>query len=101
MPLVPMKAKTRFHYNRRDLVKGQEFEAASENDARILEGIGKARRREAQQYLTRVLTAETVRPVLDTMPIEALRAMAARMGVKVHHRAGVEKLRRALRQAGA
>lgn len=94
-----MTAKGRFHYNRRDLVKGQEFEALNESDARILSGAGKARRRDAQQYTTRVMTAETVR--LDTLDADTLRAMAARLGVKVHHRAGLEKLRQALRQAGA
>lgn len=94
--MVPMIAKTRFHYNRRDLVSGRDFDALTEGDARILERAGKARRR--QQYATRVMTAETVR--LETMDAEALRAMAHRMGVKVHHRAGEEKLRQALKEAG-
>lgn len=97
--MIPMKAKTRFHYNRRDLTSGQEFDAMTETDAKILENAGKARRRDAQQYMTRVMTAETVR--LETLDADALRAMAARMGVKVHHRAGAEKLRQALKQAGA
>lgn len=71
----------------------------TETDAKVLENAGKARRRDAQQYMTRVMTAETVR--LETLDADALRAMAARMGVKVHHRAGAEKLRQALKQAGA
>lgn len=36
---------------------------------------------------------------LDGMGAEALRALAAERGVKVHHKAGEEKLRAALREA--
>lgn len=38
---------------------------------------------------------------LDAMDDDALRALAKDLGVKVHHKAGADKLRAALREASA
>lgn len=38
---------------------------------------------------------------LDGMEVDALRALAAEKGVRVHHRTGADKVREALRAAGA
>lgn len=44
---------------------------------------------------------EPARVDLDALDIDALRALAQDRGVKVHHNAGVDKIREALRQAKA
>lgn len=94
-----MEAKRSFEYAHRRLSKGQAFDADNNLDAHVLEVVGHAARREpASLYRTRVMTAETA-PKLDSMDVDALRAMAARLGLKVHHRAGPDKLRQAIRQA--
>ena len=79
-----------------------------ERMARTLQKIGRG------TYLTRdmaaapVAVAPGVVPVappasvavdLDSMDADALRALADERGVKVHHKAGAEKLRAALREA--
>lgn len=99
---VPMKATQRMTYSGRDMMAGEEFSAESESHARILEGGRKAVRRDPvpSQYQTRMMTAETLpRRSLESMEVEELRALAASKGIKVHHRAGLEKLRAALRQS--
>jgi hypothetical protein len=98
---VPMKALRAFPYAGRDISKGQEFNARSVIDADVLVGLRHAERR-TQTYQTRVLTAAP--PAfnrgadIDSMDAAALRALAERMGIKVHHRAGADKLRQALRE---
>jgi hypothetical protein len=101
---VPMKAQQRMTYAGRDLRAGEEFAAESESHARILEAGRKAKRRdpEPSQYRTRMMTAETLpRRSLEAMDAVELRALAARKGIKVHHRAGAEKLRQVIRAATA
>lgn len=93
---VPLKAKSAFPYAGRSLRAGQDFSAVSESDARILIAIGRAARR--QEYSTRVMVAD-VRQDLERMDVEQLRALAARMNVRVHWKAGADKLRSAIRSA--
>lgn len=54
-------------------------------------------------YPTRVLVTETpvvkVADNLDGLTVEELHALAKERGVEVHHRAGAEKVRAALREA--
>lgn len=76
----------------------------SARDAELLQRLGKG------TYLTRDMRAD--RPVvvavsavpnegvdLDALDGEALHALARERGVKVHHKAGAEKVRAALREA--
>lgn len=81
----------------------------SERDAKLLERLGKG------AYMTRDLRAapatavlQTTAPVapqansgdiLDTLDKDALHALAKERGVKVHHAAGADKVRAALRGA--
>ena len=76
----------------------------SARDAELLQRLGKG------IYLTRDMTAD--RPLSVVMPVadhkdfdlnsldgEALHALARERGVKVHHKAGADKVRAALREA--
>lgn len=76
----------------------------SARDAELLQRLGKG------TYLTRDMAA--ARPVvvevsaasnevvdLDALDSEALHALARERGVKVHHKAGADKVRAALREA--
>lgn len=76
----------------------------SARDAELLQRLGKG------TYLTRDMAAASpvvvVAPVaenkdvdLDALDGEALHALARERGVKVHHKAGAEKVRAALREA--
>lgn len=86
--------------------KSGRQQSMPERMARTLQKIGRG------TYLTRdmaaspVAIAPAVVPVaqvvvmdLDSMDADALRALADERGVKVHHKAGAEKLRAALREA--
>lgn len=90
---VPMEARDKMRYGGRDMKAGESFRAENEGHANVLSRMGKA------TYSTRVMTAEKPQKSVEAMSVEELRALAARKGVKVHHRAGVEKLRQALREA--
>ena len=97
-----MKALRAFPYARRDISKDQEFEADNALDAHVLETVGHAAKR--QSYQTRVMVADTreyiedkTQPTLESMTADDLRALAARRGIKVHHRTGPEKLRQILK----
>lgn len=89
--MVPLKAKRAFPYAGRSLKAGDVFDANKKSDARILVAIGHAEPRTAQ-YATRVM-----KPDLDGMSLDDLRALAARLKVRVHHWAGAEKIRSAIR----
>lgn len=76
----------------------------SARDAELLQRLGKG------TYLTRDMAAarplEVVLPVadnkgvdLDSLDGDALHALARERGVKVHHKAGADKVRAALREA--
>jgi len=82
----------------------------SERDARLLHRLGKG------TYLTRDMAAAPVVPIapvvttvvtpvqslpvdLDALDADALHELAKERGVKVHHKAGAEKVRAALREA--
>lgn len=91
---VPLKARVAFPYAGRSLRPGQSFDAVSKQDAHLLVTIGHAER--LPVYETRVMTAPMAHS-LDGMALEELRALAAKRGIKVHHRAGIEKLKAALR----
>jgi len=76
----------------------------SARDAELLRRLGKG------TYLTRDMAAarplEVVLPVadnkdvdLDSLDGDALHALARERGVKVHHKAGADKVRAALREA--
>ncbi|CAB3924965.1 hypothetical protein [Achromobacter ruhlandii] len=76
----------------------------SARDAELLQRLGKG------TYLTRDMTANrplsVVMPVADNKDVdlnsldgEALHALARERGVKVHHKAGADKVRSALREA--
>lgn len=76
----------------------------SARDAELLQRLGKG------TYLTRDMAAartlEVVSPVadnkdvdLDSLDGDALHALARERGVKVHHKAGADKVRAALREA--
>lgn len=90
-------------YLGRVLRPGDEFTAASKRDAEVFRKIGQAAPIEhaPSQYATRALTAAKPSSDLDAMDIDALRALAARMGLRVHHKAGVYKVREAIRAAQA
>lgn len=96
---VPLKALSAFPYARRSLKAGQVFDA-NKKDAHVLVTIGRAElhRGEAviprQTYSTRVMV-----PDLDGMSLDDLRALAAKLKVRVHHRAGADKIRMAIRAA--
>lgn len=76
----------------------------SARDAELLQRLGKG------TYLTRDMAADrpvvVVAPVaknkdvdLDSLDGDALHALARERGVKVHHKAGADKVRAALREA--
>lgn len=79
--------------------KTGRVQAMSRRDAEILQRLGRG------SYLTRDLQA--ARPVeslpatdeLDAMTPEELHELAKRCGVDVHHRAGADKVKEALRKA--
>ncbi len=51
-------------------------------------------------YSTRDMASVPVAENLDAMSAEELHALAKERGVTVHHRAGADKVRAALREAG-
>lgn len=67
------------------------------------------RTRKVSQAVARLLTrmgkgsvvVADAAPDLDAMDADALRALAQERGLKVHHNAGADKLRAALREAQA
>jgi len=76
----------------------------SARDAELLQRLGKG------AYLTRDMAAARPMPVvmpaadntdvdLDNLDGDALHALARERGVKVHHKAGADKVRAALREA--
>lgn len=69
----------------------------SEADAKVLQRLGRG------AYLTRDMVAAPVNSVisLDELDAKALHELAKKRGVKVHHLAGAEKVREALRNAGS
>lgn len=84
--------------------KGGRQEAMSERYALVLSKLGRG------SYMTRDMRAVETAPVsaapakdqaedLDEMEADALHAIAQERGVKVHHKAGADKVRDALRQA--
>lgn len=93
---IPLKARRAFPYAGRSLKAGQDFHALTKRDAHILIVIGHAERR--QEFVPRVVTP-AAEPDLEQMPLEDLRALAARLGVRVHHKAGAAKIRSAIRGA--
>lgn len=126
MKTIPMTARRAFRYAGRALAAGAPFNARSEADALILASNGNAKRaaptaaaREPApgRYRTRVMTAEPApqeppqtAPMLtkdaetvdelDSMDADALRELAERRRIPFHYRAGAEKLRAAIREAG-
>jgi hypothetical protein len=102
---IPLKAKRSFVYAGRRLHAGDPFDARTTTDARILVAIGHAGDPPPpEQYSTRVMTpgrsgVTTKAEDLDSMDIEALRTLAAERGVRVHHFAGAERIRAAIREA--
>jgi hypothetical protein len=101
---VPLIARKSFVYAGRRVKPGQEFDARTSDDARVLKAIGHAGDPPPQgQYETRVMTPRApaigASRGLDDMDIEELRAEAARLGVRVHHFAGAERIRAAIREA--
>lgn len=107
---IPLKARRDFVYAGRRLKAGQDFDAKSNSDARLLKAIGHAEDRQAaapQTYRTRMMQAETPAPVfaqpaassddLDAMDADALHALAGSLGLYVHHRTGPERVRQAIR----
>lgn len=69
---------------------GGRTRKVSQSEARLLTRMGKGG----------VVVAEAA-PDLDAMDADALRALAQERGLKVHHNAGADKVREALRQAQA
>lgn len=103
---IPLTAGKRgLVYAGRRIKAGRDFEVRTKSEARILKAIGKAVDRPQQSYQTRVMTAAppaAQAPArtdedLDSMDIDALRALAAHLGVKVHPLAGAYKVRQAIR----
>lgn len=121
----PLTAKKSFPYAGKRLRAGQDFEARTSTDARVLVAIGNARPRtlvaparvQSQPqgapttYSTRAVTAaETAPPaapeyqvkvdgadvVLDAMEVEGLRELAQKLGMEFHPLTGAKKLRAAL-----
>jgi hypothetical protein len=101
---VPLIARKSFVYAGRRVKAEQEFDARTQSDARLLKAIGHAGDAPPRgQYETRVMTPRAPAiggtKSLDDMDIEELRAEAARLGVRVHHFAGAERIRAAIREA--
>jgi len=107
-----MKALKSFPYAGRRLKVGDHFEARGRSDARTLKAIGHAVERSLQAvsapvttgtYNTREMRAREpggyTAKSLDDMEVDELRALAERRGIRVHHWAGVDKLRQALRES--
>lgn len=69
---------------------GGRTRKVSQAEARLLTRMGKGS----------VVVAEAA-PDLDALDADALRALAQERGLKVHHNAGADKLRAALREAQA
>ncbi len=116
---IPLKARRDFPYAGKRVKKGQDFDARSASDARLLKAIGHAEDPYdaplpnwtlPAQYKTRVMTAEQPAQAqsiplvtkseddLDAMDAEALHALASNMGVYIHHRAGAERARQVIRE---
>jgi hypothetical protein len=103
---VSMKALRSFVYAGQRLQSGQEFQARTGRDAKLLAAIGHAQAFTAPPptgvpYMTRdVAEAPQTRGVdIASMDREELHALAAERGVKVHHMAGAAKVRQALLDA--
>lgn len=98
---VPLKARRPFPYAGRSLKAGESFCALTSSDAHVLITIGHAEAvpPQGQQYLTRVMRP-TPEVTLEQMGVEELKALAARLNVRVHWKAGAEKLRIAIRNRG-
>jgi hypothetical protein len=69
---------------------GGRTRKVSQAEARLLTRMGKGS----------VVVAEAA-PDLDAMDADALRTLAQERGLKIHHNAGADKLRAALREASA
>ncbi|PZP90513.1 MAG: hypothetical protein DI587_38445 [Variovorax paradoxus] len=69
---------------------GGRTRKVTQAEARLLTRMGKGS-----------VVAADVAPDLDAMDVDALRALAQERGLKVHHNAGADKLRAALREASA
>ena len=113
MSVLMISLKDHIYASRR-LRCGAQFSARGQSDARLLVALGRARIDPGFQdagYNTRVMTAAepsaqagpefVIRVdgqpvVLDGMDIDALRELADRLGVKVHHMAREKKLTAAL-----
>ncbi|WP_312288801.1 hypothetical protein [Stutzerimonas nitrititolerans] len=77
--------------------KSGRIQAMSRRDAEILQRLGRG------AYMTRDLQAtapdqETL-DEFDALSVEELHALAKERGIEVHHRAGAEKVKDALRKA--
>jgi len=90
---IALIARHAFPYAGRDLRAREHFYAESRRDADLLVHIG-----HAERYEARVMT-RTPHVDISLMDVAELRAMAARLGVVVHHRSGAEKIRAAIRSA--
>lgn len=82
--------------------KSGRIQAMSRRDAEILQRLGRG------TYMTRDLQAAPVAATapeqetldeFDALSVEELHALAKERGIEVHHRAGAEKVKDALRKA--
>lgn len=69
-------------------------ELMSETDAKVLHRLGRG------SYMTRDMVAMEPSDSLDSLDAKRLHEIAKQRGVKVHHLAGADKVRQALRNAG-
>ena len=106
---IPLKARRDFAYAGKRIKRDQDFDARSKSDAKLLKAIGHAEDRVMSApptYNTRMMTAATPAPApartsgdnLDAMDAEALHALARSMDIYVHHRAGADRVRFAIRE---
>lgn len=65
-----------------------------------MDATGLYRRRDIRAAGSRAMHPEDLDD-LDSMDLDGLREMARRLGVKVHHRAGIAKIRTAIRDRNA
>jgi hypothetical protein len=115
---VSMKALKSFVYAGKRLHRGDEFQARGRlgrpgSDATVLQAIGNAAPAPAPRiiptpvYATRAMVAAPAAPAvvegddLHALDRDALHALAAKLGVKVHHMAGAAKVRQAILDARA
>lgn len=77
--------------------KGGRDQLMSEADAKVLHRLGRG------AYMTRdmVAGAAALPDNLNSLDAKKLHEIAKKRGVKVHHLAGAEKVREALRNAGS